>query len=51
MLFVGFLSAKTDTHRERLWLGAVWDCSDNVFGRTLVPLFAGTRALQVSGRK
>ncbi len=34
-----------------MWLGGVWDCSDNVFGRTLVTLLAGTRVVQVCGRK
>ena len=44
-------TAKLDKHRETLWLGAVWDRSNNVFGRTLVHLFAVRSVVQVSGRK
>ena len=43
--------AKADKHRETLWLGAVWDRNNNVFGRTLVHLFAIRSVVQVSGRK
>ena len=28
-----------------------WDCSNNIFGRTLVTHLAGTRVVQVCGRK
>ena len=43
--------AKTDRHCKRLCLRAVWDCSNNAFGRTLVTLFAGMHVVQVYGTK